>query len=122
MEFRTEYEFELPKGYLDHEGNLHKKGRMRLATAADEILPLRDPQVQSNPGYLTIILLSRVILNIGSISFITPQVIENLFTADLQYLQNMYQAINGVEEPTMVVTCPDCGKTYEVPLNFTQEG
>ncbi|WP_054741115.1 hypothetical protein [Cellulosilyticum ruminicola] len=122
MEFRTEYEFELPKGYLDNQGVLHKKGRMRLATAADEILPLRDPEVQRNPGYLTIILLSRVILNIGSISFITPQVIEKLFTADLQYLQNMYQEINGVEEPTMVVTCPECGKIHKVPLNFTQEG
>ena len=59
-ELITEFEFELPKGYVDGNGEIHKKGIMRLATAADEILPLRDPRVVSNPGYLTIILLSRV--------------------------------------------------------------
>lgn len=122
MEFVTEYDFELPRGYIDYEGVLQKKGKMRLATAADEILPLRDPEVQRNPGYLTIILLSRVILNIGTTTVVNRDVIENLFTADLQYLQNMYQAINGVNEPSITVTCPQCGAIHEVPLNFTQEG
>lgn len=122
MEFMTEYEFELPKGYVDETGTLHKKGVMRLATAADEILPLRDPRVQQNPGYLTIILLSRVIQNIGSITTINTKLIEKLFTADLQFLQDMYQKINGVEEPKMRVVCPHCGETFETPINFTQEG
>ena len=122
MEFMTEYEFELPKGYVDETGTLHKKGTMRLATAADEILPLRDPRVQQNPGYLTIILLSRVILNIGTVTTINTKLIEKLFTADLQFLQDMYQKINGVEEPKMTVVCPDCGKVFETPINFTQEG
>lgn len=122
MSFATEYEFELPKGYIDSEGQLQKKGVMRLATAADEILPLRDPEVQRNPGYLTIILLSRVILNIGTTKVINRNVIENLFTADLQYLQNMYQTINDIEEHKMRIVCPSCGYTHEVPINFTQMG
>lgn len=122
MKFTTEYEFELPKGYVDDEGTLHKKGTMRLATAADEILPLRDPKVQQNPGYLAIVLLARVVLNIGAVTAINTKVIERLFTADLQYLQNMYQMINGIEEPVMKVTCPSCGQTHEVAINFMQEG
>lgn len=122
MEFMTEYEFTLPKGYVDETGTLHKVGTMRLATAADEILPLRDPKVQQNPGYLTIVLLARVITNIGSVTTINTKTIEKLFTGDLQYLQNMYQMINGIEDPTMKVTCPSCGEIHEVPINFTQEG
>lgn len=122
MEFITEYEFVLPKGYVDEAGTLHKKGTMRLATAADEILPLKDPKVQQNPGYLAIVLLARVVLNIGTVTTINTKVIEKLFTADLQYLQNMYQTINGAEEPVMEIVCPACGHTHEVAVNFTQEG
>jgi len=85
--FQTEYEFTLPKGYVDEEGTLHKKGTMRLATAADEILPLKDPRVQQNPAYLTVILLSRVVTKIGSIPAVNPRVIEELFASDLGYLQ-----------------------------------
>lgn len=122
MVFTTEYEFELPRGYIDENGELQKKGKMRLATAADEILPLREPEVQRNPGYLVIILLSRVVLNIGTTTIINRKVIESLFSCDLQYLQNMYESINEIEPPKMKVTCPECGKTYEVPINFTQKG
>ena len=122
MEFVTEYEFELPKGYVDDTGTLHKKGTMRLATAADEILPMRDPKVQQNPGYLSIIVLSRVINQIGTITAINTRVIERLFTSDLQYLQNMYQMINDIEAPTMKVVCPNCGESHEAPINFTREG
>lgn len=97
---QTEFEFELPKGYVDQNGDLHKRGTMRLATAADEILPLRDPRVQQNSGYLTIILLSRVITKLGTLSTVNTRVIENLFTMDLAYLQDMYQRINMSRCPT----------------------
>jgi hypothetical protein len=99
--FRTEYEFTLPQGYLDDEGTLHRDGVMRLATAADEILPLKDPRVQKNPAYLVVVLLSRVVTGLGSLRMITTQTIENLFVADLAYLQDLYNRINhGVgEEP-----------------------
>ena len=119
---QTEFEFELPKGYVDQNGEVHRKGVMRLATAADEILPMRDPRVQQNAGYLTIILLSRVVTKLGNLRTINTRIIENLFTMDLAYLQDMYQRINNVEPPTMRVVCPDCGKIHEVPINFTREG
>ena len=107
---QTEFEFELPKGYVDQNGDLHKRGTMRLATAADEILPLRDPRVQQNSGYLTIILLSRVITKLGTLSTVNTRVIENLFTMDLAYLQDMYQRINMSELPHYQLTCPHCNQ------------
>ncbi|SKB73379.1 hypothetical protein SAMN06296386_104253 [Lachnospiraceae bacterium] len=115
---QTEFEFELPKGYVDASGAVHKTGKMRLATAADEILPLRDPRVQANSSYLTIVLLSRVITELGTLQKVTNQVIENLFTMDLAYLQDFYQRINMKEMPSYKVTCPECGKEFEVPLDF----
>lgn len=98
--FATEFEFTLPKGYLDTDGILHRKGVMRLSTAIDEISPLRDPRVKSNPGYATIIILSRVITCLGAISELTPSIVENFFTQDLNYLQDFYRHINGWEENT----------------------
>ncbi len=114
----TVYEFELPKGYVDGNGNLHKKGKMRLATAGDEISAARDPRVLSNPAYLTIVVLSKVIMEIEGVDVISPTMIEGLFTADLAFLQNMYQRINDVEMPTMQVICPHCGQGFSVPINF----
>ena len=99
---QTEFEFELPKGYVDHNGEVHKKGVMRLATAADEILPMRDQRVQQNAGYLTIILLSRVITKLGDVKVINTRVIENLFTMDLAYLQDNGEVVSGFEDDVMV--------------------
>ena len=93
--FRTEHEFELPMGYLDESGTLHKRGAMRLATAGDEILPQRDPRCQDNPAYLIVLLLSRVITRLGELEDgqVTPKVIEGLFRADLAYLQEFYNLV-----------------------------
>jgi hypothetical protein len=96
--FQTEVEFTLPKGYLDATGILHRKGVMRLATAADEILPLRDPRVQQNDAYLAIIVLARVITRLGDIQDIDTKLIEGLFAADLDYLQRLYERINGSDD------------------------
>src|SRR5438309_6680918 len=89
--FRTEFNFTLPKGFVDETGVLHKKGSMRLATAADEILPLRDPRVQSNPAYLTVIILARVIAKLGSVPQVDTQLVESLFACDLEYLRRLYE-------------------------------
>ena len=121
MSFKTEVEFELPKGYVDENGEIHKKGIMRLATAADEIIPLKDPKVQSNPGYLSIILLSRVITQLGTLKKIDTKVIEGLFTADLSYLQTLYQSINAVEPIKVEVDCPHCKKTFPMEVPFLGE-
>lgn len=118
-DFATEFEFDLPKGYLDATGTLHKHGVMRLATAADEILPLRDPRVVQNPGYLTIILLSRVITRLGTVPKIDPRVIERLYSSDLAFLQSMYQRINAVEPIVETCVCPECGHTFQQQVNFT---
>lgn len=93
---QTEFEFTLPRGYVDSHGTLHKKGRMRLATAMDEIAPLRDPRVRANQAYLVIILLARVITQLGSVDAIDTGVIENLFSADLSFLQDFYRRINDL--------------------------
>lgn len=122
MAFQTEYEFILPRGYLDREGTLHKEGTMRLANAGDEILPLKDPRVQQNPGYLSIILLARVITKLGSLPAVDTRVIENLFTIDLAYLQDLYQRINTMEEPSYKAVCPHCGQEIKVPINFMDAG
>jgi len=106
--FQTEYEFTLPLGYVDEHGNLHREGVMRLATAADEILPLKDPRVQKNPAYLIVILLSRVVTRLGGIEAITPHSIEQLFAADLSHLQSLYNQINQVNGAQPAATCPQC--------------
>ncbi len=118
----TVYEFTLPKGYMDGAGELHRRGKMRLATAGDEISATRDPRVLSNPSYLTIVILGKVVTELEGLEMVSANTIEKLFTADLAFLQDMYQRINDIEPPVMQVVCPDCGKTFEVPLNFTQEG
>ena len=96
---QVEFEFELPKGYLDAEGNLHRKGVMRLSRAIDEIVPLRDPRVKSNPAYATVIILSRVITKLGALEEVSPIVVEGLFACDLSYLQKFYRQINELEIP-----------------------
>jgi hypothetical protein len=111
--FQTEHEFTLPRGLLDAEGTLHRHGVMRLATAADEILPLRDPRVQGNAAYLIVILLSRVIVRLGDLETITPKTVEGLFAADLAYLQELYNELNGVDDGRLV-TCPECNHAFEV--------
>jgi hypothetical protein len=112
--FQTEFEFTLPCGYLDDEGTLHRDGVMRRATAADEILPLKDPRVQKNQAYPVVILLSRVVTRLGGVSQMTPKVIENLYATDLAYLQNLYNEINQLGNGHLPVTCPECQHTFEV--------
>ena len=114
--FQTEYEFMLPLGYVDKEGNLHREGVMRLATAADEILPLKDPRVQSNQAYLIIILLSRVITRLGSVAMINPQVIEEMYAADLAYLQEFYNRINRDGRANLDAVCPKCEHEFEMEM------
>jgi len=111
---QTEYAFTLPLGYVDAEGTTHREGCMRLATAQDEIAPLRDPRVQVNPGYLVIILLSRVITRLGEVEHINPKVIESLFAGDLAYLQDFYSRLNTNGHSRFAVSCPHCQGAFEV--------
>jgi len=116
MAFQTEFEFNLPRGFVDDAGNLHKQGTMRLATAADEILPMKDPKVQVNPAYLTVIVLSRVVTKLGTLEAINTKVIENLFASDLSYLQEFYRRINDTGTGGIKVTCPKCEHQFDVEI------
>lgn len=111
---QTEYEFTLPRGYIDSNGDLHRTGVMRLATAIDEIAPLRDPRVRANQAYLTIVLLARVVSKLGNLPDVGTGVIEGLFSADLAFLQDFYQRINEPGASKITVTCPKCDHTFEV--------
>lgn len=113
---QTEFAFELPVGYLDDAGELHRQGTMRLARARDEIVPLRDPRVRDNEAYLTVLLLARTITGLGSVRSITPAVIENLFTPDLAFLQDLYRQINSEGHTSVSVTCPSCRTDFSVDL------
>lgn len=111
---QTEFAFVLPQGYVDPDGNVHRDGTMRLATAYDEITPMRDPRVQRNPGYLVIILLSRVITRLGNLDQVNTKMIEGLFSGDLLYLQDFYQRINQNGHSRLRVACPHCEGEFEV--------
>ena len=111
---RTEFAFMLPVGYVDDSGAAHREGRMRLATARDEILPLRDPRVRDNEAYLTVILLSRVITQLGTVASVNPGVVENMFAADLAFLQDLYRRVNAEGHTRIAVTCPSCEHDFAV--------
>ncbi len=116
---QTEFDFTLPRGYVDDYGNVHKEGTMRLATALDEIEPLRHPKVRQNEAYLTVILLSRVITHLGTIREVTPVMIEKFFAADLAYLQDFYQEINGDGVTKVGVKCPNCNHDFTVEVSLS---
>ena len=116
--FQTEFSFTLPRGYVDASGTVHRQGRMRLATARDELLPLADDRVRDNPPYLTVVLLSRVITQLGSLDdeAVNARVIEHLFAADLAFLQDLYRRVNSEGTTRAVVTCPSCNEQIAVDL------
>lgn len=113
---RTEFPFELPRGYVDGSGTVHRDGVMRLATARDELVPLRDDRVRENPPYLTVVLLSRVITRIGTVVDVHPGVVEDLFASDLAFLQDMYRRINSEGHTRASVVCPECQHRFAVDL------
>ena len=114
--------FRLPRGYLDSGGTLHREGEMRLATAGDELGALRDARVKADESFLNVLVLSRVVTRLGSLPEITPEVIEGLFVADMEFLQDMYDAINQGEKPRLQMTCPHCGRQFVDTINFQGAG
>ncbi|MEU2583913.1 hypothetical protein ABZ612_13260 [Streptomyces avermitilis] len=119
---RTEFEFELPRGYVDDSGTVHRHGVMRLATARDELIPLRDVRVQENPAYLSVVLLGRVITQLGTLSMVHDGVVENMFASDLAFLQDFYRQVNAEGHTRAAVTCPHCEEPFEVELGGSRLG
>ena len=113
---QTEFAFTLPMGFVDANGVIHREGAMRMATAMDEIAPLRDLRVRSNQAYLTVLLLARVVVRLGTLAQVSNSVIENLFAADLAYLQALYRRINEEGKTTVTVICPSCNNQHEIDL------
>jgi hypothetical protein len=118
---RTEYAFTLPRGHVDSHGEVHRHGVMRLATARDELEPLRDPAVRENEAYLTVLLLARVVMRIGDVTEITPPLIEGLYAADFDHLQRLYERVNTGDEVVGRVDCPSCGVEFEVDLSEIED-
>ena len=116
-QLRTEFDFQLPRGYLDGDGVLHRSGTMRLATARDELLPLYDARVQENPAFTTVVLLSRVITSLGTLPGITSNVVENMFASDVAFLQDLYRRINAEGHTRAAVVCPSCAHRFEVDIS-----
>lgn len=114
----TEFAFELPKGYVDPAGDLHRTGTMRLATAADEIYPLKDPRVRGWPAYLIVLLLSRVVTKLGALPEVTPGVVEGLFSEDLAFLQDLYNRVNGLTPRVVTTRCPHCDQSHDVEVTL----
>jgi hypothetical protein len=121
-ELRTEFPFVLPRGYVDERGTVHRSGTMRLATARDEISPQTDTRVRQNPAYLTVLLLSRTVTKLGSLSEVDSFVIENLFASDLAFLQDLYRRINQAGHTEVDVSCPSCGHGFTVDVSGDAEG
>jgi hypothetical protein len=119
---QTQVEFTLPRGYVDEKGEVHRVGTMRLATARDEIEPLREIDVRQNSAYLTVLLLARTVTRIGSITQVTPALVENLFATDFDHLQRLYERINSDGEAVGVVSCPECSHRFEVDLTDVEDG
>jgi hypothetical protein len=113
---KTEYDFLLPRGFVGQEGKVHRTGRMRLATAMDEIDAMQDPRVQANEAYLPVVLLSQVVIRLGDIATITPQVIEKLFASDMAYLEDVYLRLNSQESVVMGAACPHCGGRFDIQV------
>jgi hypothetical protein len=119
---QTEVPFTLPRGYTDADGKVHRDGAMRLATARDEIEPLRDAEVRANEAYLSVLLLSRTITRLGELGAVGPEVVENLYAVDFDHLQRLYERLNSNGEAVGVVGCPDCGHRFEVDLTEIEDG
>jgi hypothetical protein len=119
---KTEYAFTLPKGYVDANGAVHREGIMRLATARDEIEPLRDVEARQNEAYLTVLLLARVVTKLGDVTEVSPEVVEGLYAADFDHLQRLYERINTDGEAVGSVTCPNCSQAFEVDLTEIEDG
>ena len=114
---RTEFDFVLPRGYVDGTGTVHRAGVMRLATARDELVPLRDDRVRENPAYLSVVLLARVITRIGGVTDIHAGVVEDLFASDLAFLQDLYRRVNAEGHTRAAVACPSCRHEFGVDIS-----
>ncbi len=113
MMMPVEVDFLLPHGLVDASGQVHRHGRMRKATIMDEIEPNRHPVVHDYPGYAVVILLARVVTQLGGLSPVTPSMVEGMFAADIAYLEDLYQQLNSPSTAVVQATCPHCQQQWQ---------
>jgi hypothetical protein len=116
-----EFEFSLPHGYVDGNGRAQRHGRMRLATALDEIESVAHPKVEANEAYLPVVLLSRVVTQLGEFSDVTPAIIEGLYASDLAYLEDLYLQLNDYAGMMVRTQCPQCGHEFTMRIAGSEE-
>lgn len=116
----TEFSFTLPQGLMDAD-RLHRQGKMRLATAKDELWVQAQPQVQNNPSYGALIMLSRVMTRLGSLTSVTPELLEGLVLRDIAYLREFYNRINQNGQAQIPAHCPHCNTQFRVEFALSGE-
>lgn len=117
----TEFTFILPRGLVDANGVIQQQGVMRLATARDELLAQKHRHVQAYPEYVTLVLLSQVITQLGTLEAVSPEDLENLFTQDLAYLRELYNRVNQVGSAKLSVHCPQCSHRFQTDMVLSGE-
>ncbi|MBD2449287.1 phage tail assembly protein [Nostoc sp. FACHB-152] len=117
----TEFDFTLPRGLIDSQNHVHRHGKMRLATAKDEILVQKERQVQETPGYGALVMLSRVITRLGSLNSVSPNLLEGLLLHDIAYLREFYNRINQQGNTHIPTLCPHCNTQFSVELTLAGE-
>lgn len=117
----TQFDFQLPRGLIDETGQLHRRGVMRLATAKDELIVQRDRRVRENSAYATLMMLSQVIMQLGTLESLQPENLENLFTQDLAYLREFYNRVNQQGNAKVASQCPQCNTQFEVEFVLAGE-
>lgn len=113
---QTTFDFVLPRGFVDNQGNVHREGTMRLATARDELMPLLDPKVREHEAFMSLVLLARVVTRLGTLPHVDDQVIGGLWATDLAFLQDLYRRINTEGTTVAEVTCPHCSQLVMVDV------
>ena len=117
----TEFNFTLPRGLIDNLDRVNRQGVMRLATAKDEIMVQQEPKVRENPAYGVLIMLSRVITRLGSLTYVSPDLLENLPILDISYLREYYNRINHQGDAQIPAECPHCNASFAVHLELAGE-
>ena len=118
---QTQFDFTLPKGLVDEQGQTHRHGKMRLARARDEIEIAKNQTIKEEPAYEVLVRLSQVITTLGNLKSPTPEQLEQLFSVDLAYLQEFYNRVNYQGDPHIPVQCPQCQAQFEVELELSGE-
>jgi hypothetical protein len=109
---------ELPGGYWDATGRLHREYELAELTGREEEL-LTSARVQ-RPAVLVTEVLSRGVRRLGTISPVPPEVARQLLVADRQYLllQLRQAAFGSMVRAHLACPWPDCGQRVTIDFSI----